>query len=77
MLYKSSRKDVTFTDAFQIGCDRSQGLLNVCLQRGLNTFQCDCLYLPIRNSSIDGCISIAVIHHLASKVRDQREILQN
>lgn len=53
----------------QIGCDRSIGLLNVCRERGLNTFQCDCLAVPIRTASVDGCISIAVIHHLASKVK--------
>lgn len=53
----------------QIGCDRSEGLLNVCGERQFNTFQCDCLSVPVRSESVDGCISIAVIHHLASEVR--------
>lgn len=57
--------------SLQIGCDRSQGLLDVCRQRGFNIFQCDCLNLPIKSDSVDGCISIAVIHHLVTKVRLQ------
>ncbi|XP_017148177.1 alkylated DNA repair protein alkB homolog 8 [Drosophila miranda] len=52
-----------------IGCDRSQGLLAVGQQKGQNVFRCDCLNVPVRSSSIDGCISIAVIHHLASADR--------
>lgn len=35
----------------------------------MNTFQCDCLAVPIRTNSVDGIISIAVIHHLASRER--------
>ncbi|KAJ6617883.1 Alkylated DNA repair protein alkB like 8 [Pseudolycoriella hygida] len=53
----------------KIGCDRSHGLLNVCYERGFNIFQCDCLYLPVRSNCADGCISIAVIHHLVTKER--------
>lgn len=53
---------------FKFGGDRSAGLLNVCRERGLNVFQCDCLQIPLRDESVDGCISIAVIHHLASEV---------
>lgn len=52
----------------KLGGDRSMGLLNVCRERGLNVFQCDCLHVPLRDESVDGCISIAVIHHLASEV---------
>lgn len=52
-----------------IGCDRSLGLLGVSNSRGQNVFRCDCLQLPVRSGSIDGCISIAVIHHLASTER--------
>lgn len=43
--------------------------MSVCRERKLNIFQCDCLQLPIRDNSVDGCISIAVIHHLASHER--------
>lgn len=52
-----------------IGCDRSLGLLGVSNARGQSVFRCDCLQLPVRSGSIDGCISIAVIHHLASTER--------
>ncbi|XP_034477266.1 alkylated DNA repair protein alkB homolog 8 [Drosophila innubila] len=52
-----------------IGCDRSLGLLCVSNGRGQSVFRCDCLQLPVRSSSVDGCISIAVIHHLASTER--------
>lgn len=54
----------------KIGGDRSMGLLNVCRERGLNVLQCDCLNVPLRDDSMDGCISIAVIHHLASEVNN-------
>ncbi|KAG4078399.1 hypothetical protein HA402_013110 [Bradysia odoriphaga] len=60
----------------KIGCDRSHGLLNVCNQRGFNIFQCDCLHLPIRSNSVDGCISIAVIHHLVTEERRQQAIIE-
>ncbi|XP_055700460.1 alkylated DNA repair protein alkB homolog 8 [Phlebotomus papatasi] len=62
--YLVSREDIV-----KIGCDRSEGLLKVCQERQLNSFLCDCLELPIRDSSVSACISIAVIHHLASEER--------
>ncbi|KAH8348140.1 hypothetical protein KR084_004707 [Drosophila pseudotakahashii] len=52
-----------------IGCDRAHGLLAVGRRKGQNVFRCDCLSVPVRSSSIDGCISIAVIHHLATTER--------
>ncbi|XP_073844888.1 tRNA (carboxymethyluridine(34)-5-O)-methyltransferase alkbh8 [Musca autumnalis] len=52
-----------------IGCDRSNGLLKVCSSLNYQTFRCDCIYVPVRSYSVDGCISIAVIHHLATKER--------
>lgn len=53
----------------KMGCDRSDALLQVCLEREFNVFQCDCLALPLRDSSVDAAISIAVIHHLATSER--------
>lgn len=32
-------------------------------------FNCDCLQLPIRSNCVDLCISIAVLHHLATSDR--------
>lgn len=60
---------IHFLSIVQIGCDRSSGLLKICRERGLIAFQCDCMAVPIRTGSVDGVMSIAVIHHLASKER--------
>lgn len=53
----------------RLGGDRSVGLLAVCRERGLNVFRCDCLQVPLRDGCADGCICIAVVHHLATEVR--------
>lgn len=58
----------------KLGCDRSDALLKVCTERKFNVFQCDCLALPLRDDSIDACISIAVIHHLATTDRRSKAI---
>lgn len=60
----------------KLGCDRSQTLLQVCVERKFNVFQCDCLELPVRDGSVDACISIAVIHHLATRERRLKAIEQ-
>lgn len=64
------------TDKYFIGCDRSITLLSVCQERQLNAFHCDCLSLPVRDNSIDGCYSIAVIHHLATEERRKQAIAE-
>ncbi|XP_036331330.1 alkylated DNA repair protein alkB homolog 8 [Rhagoletis pomonella] len=74
------------SNALTIGCDRSGGLLTACLERAKvsnknhaafpNAFRCDCLQVPVRTQSIDGCISIAVIHHLASAERRLAAVLE-
>ncbi|XP_065369880.1 alkylated DNA repair protein alkB homolog 8 [Calliphora vicina] len=56
-------------DLLKIGCDRSNGLLKLCKSLQYNIFRCDCLHVPVRSNSVDGCISIAVIHHLATADR--------
>lgn len=61
-------------DVVKLGCDRSDALLQVCLERKFNVFQCDCLEVPIRDGSVDACISIAVIHHLATRERRLKAI---
>lgn len=58
----------------KIGCDRSETLLKVCQEKNFRVFQCDCLNLPVLDGSVDACISIAVIHHLASKERRLRAL---
>lgn len=59
---------------FQMGCDRSSGLVDICRKRGFEILQCDCLHLPYRDDSVDAAISIAVIHHLSTRERRQRAI---
>lgn len=61
-------------NVLKLGCDRSDSLLEVCVEKDFNVFQCDCLQLPIRDCSIDSCISIAVIHHLATSERRLKAI---
>nr|CAI5829900.1 unnamed protein product [Callosobruchus analis] len=54
---------------FDVGCDTSFGLLDVCRTNRFETFLTNCLYLPFKDAIADGVISIAVIHHLASEER--------
>lgn len=58
----------------KLGCDRSESLLSVCVERNFNVFQCDCLAVPFRDESVDAAISIAVIHHLATHDRRLKAI---
>ena len=53
----------------QIGCDRSLNLLQVCRSRSHQVFSADCREVPLRDGIADACISIAVIHHLATEQR--------
>ncbi|XP_033631422.1 alkylated DNA repair protein alkB homolog 8-like [Asterias rubens] len=54
---------------FSIGCDRSVKLIEICKERRFEAFTCDGLNLSIRNSSVDACICIAVIHHFSTENR--------
>ncbi|KAG7190157.1 hypothetical protein KM043_006285 [Ampulex compressa] len=59
---------------YKIGCDRSQGLIEICRSKGFEALLSDCLSLPYRDHSLDAVISIAVIHHLSTKGRRRRAI---
>uniref|UniRef100_A0A2Z5U609 tRNA (carboxymethyluridine(34)-5-O)-methyltransferase n=1 Tax=Reticulitermes speratus TaxID=60591 RepID=A0A2Z5U609_9NEOP len=59
---------------FEIGCDHSVGLAKVCHDRGFEVFNCNCLSLPLKSEIADGCLSIAVIHHLATEERRLRAV---
>ncbi|KAL0126115.1 hypothetical protein PUN28_004915 [Cardiocondyla obscurior] len=61
-------------NVYKMGCDRSSGLMDICRKRGFEVLQCDCLYLPYKDDSMDAAISIAVIHHLSTRERRQRAI---
>lgn len=52
-----------------VGCDHSPSLVDICQERQFQAFVCDALAIPIRSESCDACISIAVIHHLATTER--------
>nr|XP_025040613.1 alkylated DNA repair protein alkB homolog 8 [Pelodiscus sinensis] len=56
-------------DLYMIGCDRSQNLVDICREKKFQAFVCDALSVPVRNSSCDACISIAVIHHFSTAER--------
>ena len=45
------------------------GLLSICRERGYQAVRCDALKLPYRDGIADGCMSIAVIHHLSTNQR--------
>lgn len=51
---------------YHFGCDTSFELLKICQKRNCEVAVCDVLNLPFKTSSIDNCICIAVLHHLAS-----------
>ncbi|UYV77551.1 ALKBH8 [Cordylochernes scorpioides] len=50
------------------GCDTSIGLLHICRNKGQDVVVADTTALPHRSGSVDACISIAVLHHLATQV---------
>ncbi|XP_021928885.1 alkylated DNA repair protein alkB homolog 8 isoform X2 [Zootermopsis nevadensis] len=62
------------TGIFEIGCDHSVGLADVCRDRGFEVFNCNCLSLPLKSEIAEGCLSIAVLHHLATKERRLRAV---
>lgn len=49
-------------------------LTQECFKKGFEALRCDCLELPFRSDAADCCISIAVIHHLATESRRFRAI---
>ncbi|AFZ80766.1 methyltransferase domain-containing protein [Theileria equi strain WA] len=60
--YLSYRNDLVF-----VGSDRCKSLLEIALQKGSDLCICDCIKLPFNDQVADLAISIAVIHHVASR----------
>ncbi|KAM3875264.1 tRNA (carboxymethyluridine(34)-5-O)-methyltransferase alkbh8 [Diretmus argenteus] len=56
-------------EVIAVGCDRSSALIQICTERGYQTFVSDALNVPLRTATCDGCISIAVIHHFSTQER--------
>ena len=52
----------------QIGFDYSQNLLKIVKRKGCQAVRSDALCIPIKDCAVDACISIAVIHHMSTKV---------
>ncbi|CAF1313600.1 unnamed protein product [Adineta ricciae] len=56
-------------DFMMIGCDRSEGLLKICRDRGYQVFLSDCMKIPVPTNMFDGAICIAVLHHISTENR--------
>jgi len=52
----------------KFGCDYSDQLIKICSERNFNCFVSDCLSIPAKTDFFDYLISIAVLHHLSTKV---------
>ena len=61
-------------DCDNYGCDFSQGLVNICKSKGLNTIYGDILDIPYENDNFDYTICIAVIHHLSTVEKRKKAI---
>ncbi|KAF8776862.1 Alkylated DNA repair protein alkB like protein [Argiope bruennichi] len=59
---------------FEIGCDASYNLIQLCSKRNVEAVVADCLALPFRSESIDFVICIAVIHHMSTEARRLKAI---
>lgn len=56
------------------GLDYCQAFVDICITKGLNVRQGDILSLPFIDNSYDHSMSIAVIHHLSTRVRRLKAI---
>ncbi|GBM84609.1 Alkylated DNA repair protein alkB 8 [Araneus ventricosus] len=59
---------------FEMGCDASYNLVQLCSKRNVEAVVADCLALPFRSESIDFVICIAVIHHMSTEARRLKAI---
>ncbi len=48
--------------------DISEEMVKICQDRGFNIVQGDILQIPFADEYVDACMSIAVIHHLTTRV---------
>ena len=61
-------------DCENYGCDFSQGSVDICKSKGLNTIYGDVLDIPYEDETFDYTICIAVIHHLSTEEKRQKAI---
>ena len=62
-------------NAYQLGLDYSRNLLTFVQNKNLEAVRSDVMSIPLRDGVADACISIAVIHHLSTKVSTYIHIL--
>ncbi|XP_035232534.1 alkylated DNA repair protein alkB homolog 8-like, partial [Stegodyphus dumicola] len=62
------------SNCYEIGCDASCNLAQLCSQRNTQVVIADCLKLPYRDNCADVVICIAVIHHMSTKVRRTKAV---
>ncbi|KAJ6730404.1 hypothetical protein OIU85_021221 [Salix viminalis] len=67
--YLGFNPDCTF-----VGCDISEPLIKICVDRGHEVLVADAVNLPYRTGFGDAAISIAVLHHLSTENRRKRAI---
>ena len=61
-------------DCLNYGCDFSESLVKICLQKNLNVVCGDILDIPYKTDSFDYTICIAVIHHLSTVEKRKKAI---
>ena len=61
-------------DCLNYGCDFSESLVNICLQKNLNVVFGYILNIPYKTDSFDYTICIAVIHHLSTVKKRKKAI---
>jgi SAM-dependent methyltransferase len=64
------------TDIMSLALDRCGGFARLCLHSSLHAAQADCLNLPLRSSSCDALLSIAVLHHFSTPDRRAAAVLE-
>lgn len=61
-------------NCFDIGCDISPPLIDICARKGHEVLVADAVNLPYKTNFGDAAISIAVLHHLSTESRRRKAI---
>ena len=63
------RKDCDF-----LGCDFSNGMVEICKKKGLNVIEGNLLNIPFKDNYFDYTLCIAALHHLSTKDHRQKAV---